>query len=178
MMCLCESQSYVHTGSSVCPTQLSLQLSLRPSSVATKLNRSSSASNIRLISWRRQPRPSAHMARPRNWNSPSTVSLQVVHWQASHQSDPTSVVPADTNSSFKLCFTVRAKPPVGLSFDDAGDRGWRLTWSSPYPSSSSLNKNITYEISYRKDGQSDWTVSPKCTDFCHWTGQEIEKMGK
>lgn len=160
-MCLCEPQSYVHTGSSVCPTQL------RPSSVATKLKLSSSASNTRPTSSRRQPRPSAHMARARNWNSPSTVSLQVAHRQASLQSYPTSVKPADTNSSFKLCFTVRAKPPVGLSFDDAGDRGWRLTWSSPYPSSSSLNKNITYEISYRKDRQSDWTVSPKCTDFCH-----------
>lgn len=78
--------------------------------------------------------------------------------------DQTSRIPANTNS---LCFTVRAKPPVKLSFDNASDGGWRLTWSSPYPFSSSLNKNITYEISYRKDGESDWTVSVKYTDFGH-----------
>lgn len=76
----------------------------------------------------------------------------------------------------KLFFqTVRAKPPVKLSFDNASDGGWRLTWSSPYPSSSSLNKNITYEISYRKDGESDWTVSVTYTDFGHWTGGKLRK---
>lgn len=76
-----------------------------------------------------------------------------------------------SRQKLELSKHLRAKPPVGLSFDDAGDRGWRLTWSSPYSSSSSLNKNITYEISYRKDGQSDWTTKGITT-----TSVKLEKQ--
>ncbi|XP_073350623.1 cytokine receptor common subunit beta [Pagrus major] len=53
---------------------------------------------------------------------------------------------------------LRARPPVDLSTHDAGDGGRRLSWSSPYPSSSSLNQNITYQLSYRTDGQDIWTT--------------------
>lgn len=70
-----------------------------------------------------------------------------------------------------FCFTVRAKPPVGLSFTDAGDGSRRLTWSSPYPPSSSLNKNITYQVSYRGDGESHWVVSIRHGEFSHYTLQ-------
>ncbi|XP_070837200.1 cytokine receptor common subunit beta [Chaetodon trifascialis] len=51
---------------------------------------------------------------------------------------------------------LRARPPVDLSTHDAGDGGRRLSWSSPYPSSSSLNKNIKYQLSYRTVRQDNW----------------------
>ncbi|KAK5885288.1 hypothetical protein CesoFtcFv8_019015 [Champsocephalus esox] len=52
---------------------------------------------------------------------------------------------------------LRARPPVNLSCHDGGDGGRRLSWSSPYPSSSSLNRNLTYQLSYRTHGQDNWT---------------------
>ncbi|KAJ4932186.1 hypothetical protein JOQ06_010611 [Pogonophryne albipinna] len=52
---------------------------------------------------------------------------------------------------------LRARPPVNLSSRDGGDGGRRLSWSSPYPSSSSLNRNLTYQLSYRTHGQDNWT---------------------
>ncbi|KAL3054136.1 hypothetical protein OYC64_006465 [Pagothenia borchgrevinki] len=55
---------------------------------------------------------------------------------------------------------LRARPPVNLSSHDGGDGGdggRRLSWSSPYPSSSSLNRNLTYQLSYRTHGQDNWT---------------------
>ncbi|KAI4822241.1 hypothetical protein KUCAC02_007800 [Chaenocephalus aceratus] len=56
-----------------------------------------------------------------------------------------------------LSHHVRARPPVNLSCHDGGDGGRRLSWSSPYPSSSSLNRNLTYQLSYRTHGQDNWT---------------------
>lgn len=144
-----------------------MQSNLRLISVGTELKCSTSASNLLSTSSRRQLRSSAPKTHASLWNCPSTVGLQFAHWQSGLWNNPTSIIPANTNSSFKRCFTVRAKSPVKLSFHNASDGGWRLTWSSPYPSSSSLNKNITYEISYRKDGESYWTVSVKYTDFGH-----------
>lgn len=67
------------------------------------------------------------------------------------------------HATCSLCCTVRARPPVNLSTHGAGDGGRRLSWSSPYPSSSSLNKNITYQLSHRTDTQDNWTVSIKHT---------------
>lgn len=157
----CMSQFYIHAATSVYPTQLSVQSNLRLISVRTELKRSTSAPNLLPTSSRRQLRSSAPKAHASLWNCQSTVGLQFAHWQTCLWNNPTPMKPANTNSSFKRCVTVRAKPPVKLSFDNASDEGWRLTWSSPYPLSSSLNKNITYEISYRKDGESDWTVSVK-----------------
>lgn len=64
-----------------------------------------------------------------------------------------------------LCRAVRARPPLDLTTQDAGDGGRRLSWSSPYPSSSSLNQNLTYRLSYRADGQDNWTVSTDTSLF-------------
>ncbi|XP_042361757.1 cytokine receptor common subunit beta isoform X2 [Plectropomus leopardus] len=52
---------------------------------------------------------------------------------------------------------LRARPPVNLSIHGGGDGGRRLSWSSPYPSSSPLNRNITYQLSYRTNEQDNWT---------------------
>lgn len=53
---------------------------------------------------------------------------------------------------------LRARPPVDLSMHDSGDGGWRLIWFSPYPSSSSLSKNLKYQLSYRPDRHASWTI--------------------
>ncbi|XP_049416658.1 cytokine receptor common subunit beta [Epinephelus fuscoguttatus] len=52
---------------------------------------------------------------------------------------------------------LRARPPVNLSIHDGGDGGRWLSWSSPYSPSSTLNRNITYQLSYRTDEQDNWT---------------------
>ncbi|KAM9844005.1 cytokine receptor common subunit beta [Aulostomus maculatus] len=51
---------------------------------------------------------------------------------------------------------LRARPPVGFSSHATGDEGRLLTWSSPYPSSSSLN--LMYSLSYRAERQDNWTI--------------------
>uniref|UniRef100_A0A4W6D309 Fibronectin type-III domain-containing protein n=1 Tax=Lates calcarifer TaxID=8187 RepID=A0A4W6D309_LATCA len=62
------------------------------------------------------------------------------------------------NKPLDLSQLLRARIPVDLSTHDAGDGGRRLSWSSPYPSSSSLNKNLTYQLSYRTVKQDNWTT--------------------
>eukprot|EP00064_Thunnus_orientalis_P005882 superscaffoldBa00000595_g5896 len=53
---------------------------------------------------------------------------------------------------------LRARPPVDLSMHNSGDGGWQLIWFSPYPSSSSLSKNLKYQLSYRPDRHASWTI--------------------
>ncbi|XP_059203190.1 cytokine receptor common subunit beta [Centropristis striata] len=67
---------------------------------------------------------------------------------------PCSTVP---HKPLDLSQHLRARPPQNLSTHGAGDGGRRLRWSSPYPSSSSLSRNITYQLSYRTDRQDNWT---------------------
>ncbi|XP_037648266.1 cytokine receptor common subunit beta [Sebastes umbrosus] len=73
------------------------------------------------------------------------------------------------NKTLTLCSSVphkpldlsqhlKARPPENLSTQGAGDGGRRLRWSSPYSSSSSLNKHITYQLSYRTHTQDTWTT--------------------
>ncbi|XP_070704280.1 cytokine receptor common subunit beta [Pempheris klunzingeri] len=63
-----------------------------------------------------------------------------------------------THRPLDLSQHLRALPPATLSTHDADGRGRRLTWSSPYPSSSSLNKNLKYQLSYRADREDNWTT--------------------
>lgn len=58
---------------------------------------------------------------------------------------------------------VRALPPVNLSTHEAGDGGRRILWSSPYPSSSSLSRNLSYQLSYRTHRQDSWTLTEDVT---------------
>lgn len=62
---------------------------------------------------------------------------------------------------FCACDThaVKAHPPVNVSSHDPGDGGRCLTWSSPYSASSTLSKNLSYQLSYRSVKQDTWTVS-------------------
>uniref|UniRef100_A0A3Q1EBL0 Colony stimulating factor 2 receptor subunit beta n=1 Tax=Acanthochromis polyacanthus TaxID=80966 RepID=A0A3Q1EBL0_9TELE len=66
-------------------------------------------------------------------------------------------------TSLDLFQHVRALPPVNLSTHEAGDGGWRILWSSPYPSSSSLNTNLSYQLSYRMHRQDSWTTEDVTT---------------
>ncbi|KAF7656233.1 hypothetical protein LDENG_00044760 [Lucifuga dentata] len=54
---------------------------------------------------------------------------------------------------------LKVRPPVNLSSHGAADGGRELQWFSPYPPSSALNQNLTYQLSYRRDEQDDWTVN-------------------
>uniref|UniRef100_A0A8D3A3A1 Fibronectin type-III domain-containing protein n=1 Tax=Scophthalmus maximus TaxID=52904 RepID=A0A8D3A3A1_SCOMX len=65
-----------------------------------------------------------------------------------------SVAPEPLDLSLHL----RAREPANLSTHDPGDGGRRVSWSSPYPSTSSLDKNLTYQLSYRPDDQDNWTT--------------------
>ncbi|KAF1379245.1 hypothetical protein PFLUV_G00174080 [Perca fluviatilis] len=67
---------------------------------------------------------------------------------------PCSSVP---HKPLDLFQNLRARPPVNLSTHDEGDGVRRLSWSSPYASSSSLNKNLTYQLSFKTDRQDNWT---------------------
>lgn len=171
--CLSKSCVLVRAGSLVCPTTVKLRKGLSPGLTGAdmKVKTSSLASNTPSISFRRQQRPSAHLSHWSLWTSPSTVSFRDTNsnlnkFKFKLKNNRISVAHR-CKLLFCMCFTVKAKPPVGLSFRDAGDGGWRLTWSSPYPPSSSLNKNITYEVSYQGDGESHWVVSIRHGAFSH-----------
>ncbi|XP_006798149.1 cytokine receptor common subunit beta [Neolamprologus brichardi] len=53
---------------------------------------------------------------------------------------------------------LKALPPANLSTHDAADGGRKLIWSSPYPPSSSLNKNLTYQLSYKTHREDNWVT--------------------
>ncbi|KAJ0058169.1 hypothetical protein NL108_009044 [Boleophthalmus pectinirostris] len=61
------------------------------------------------------------------------------------------------NTYLDLSTLLRARTPVSLTTSSSEDGGRTITWSSPYPQSSSLNNNITYELSYRSSGHQNWT---------------------
>uniref|UniRef100_A0A3Q2Z3D5 Cytokine receptor common subunit beta-like n=1 Tax=Hippocampus comes TaxID=109280 RepID=A0A3Q2Z3D5_HIPCM len=54
-----------------------------------------------------------------------------------------------------------ARTPVDLSKYDTADGQLGIKWSSPYPASSSLNKNMMYQLGYKAERQDAWTVSTR-----------------
>ncbi|KAK5856588.1 hypothetical protein PBY51_008172 [Eleginops maclovinus] len=68
-----------------------------------------------------------------------------------------TLCPSVPHKPLDLSLHLRARPPVNLSTHHGVDGGRRLSWSSPYPSSSPLNRNLTYQLSYRPHGQDNWT---------------------
>lgn len=54
---------------------------------------------------------------------------------------------------------MRARPPENLTVSEESDGSRLLRWSSPYPPSSSLSKNVTYQLSFRTQAEDTWTVS-------------------
>ncbi|XP_029946066.1 cytokine receptor common subunit beta [Salarias fasciatus] len=72
--------------------------------------------------------------------------------------EPQSLCSPVLKTPLNLQQHLKALPPVNLSTHDAGEGARRLCWSSPYPSSSSLNRNLSYQLSYRTQGQDGWTM--------------------
>ncbi|XP_047426969.1 cytokine receptor common subunit beta [Mugil cephalus] len=60
--------------------------------------------------------------------------------------------------SLVLSQLLRPRPPVQLTTWTADDGGQWLQWSSPYPPSSSLNRVLSYQLSYRMLHQDEWTT--------------------
>ncbi|XP_072298369.1 cytokine receptor common subunit beta [Eucyclogobius newberryi] len=60
-------------------------------------------------------------------------------------------------TSRDLSTLLRTRAPVGLSTSSTAEGGRLITWSSPYPQSSPLNDNITFQLNYRPDDHDDWT---------------------
>ncbi|XP_024920515.1 cytokine receptor common subunit beta isoform X2 [Cynoglossus semilaevis] len=63
-----------------------------------------------------------------------------------------------THRPVSLSHHLKAHPPVNVSSHDPGDGGRCLTWSSPYSASSTLSKNLSYQLSYRSVKQDTWTT--------------------
>nr|XP_020476938.1 interleukin-3 receptor class 2 subunit beta-like isoform X2 [Monopterus albus] len=72
--------------------------------------------------------------------------------------EPVTICSSAPHKPLHLSQLLRARTPVALSSRDAGDGGRLLSWSSPYPSSSALNKNLTYQLSYKTDRHDKWTT--------------------
>ncbi|XP_008298714.1 cytokine receptor common subunit beta [Stegastes partitus] len=83
-----------------------------------------------------------------------SVSHTVFFLQNETLSDCSSV----RHTTLDLFQRLRARPPANLSTHHERGGGRRILWSSPYPSSSSLNTNLTYQLSYRTHGQDGWTT--------------------
>ncbi|XP_047214256.1 cytokine receptor common subunit beta-like [Girardinichthys multiradiatus] len=58
---------------------------------------------------------------------------------------------------------MRARPPGNLSVSEQNDGSQMLQWSSPYPPSSSLNKNLTFQLSFRHQAEDTWTIKTVAT---------------
>lgn len=93
--------------------------------------------------------------------------------------------PATSCSSVRrlnLSQILSVRPPVDLSASEGGDQ--LVRWSSPYPASSPLSLNLTYQLSYRREGQDTWenetltetqvklTLPPGC-----WYEARVRAMG-
>nr|XP_057905733.1 cytokine receptor common subunit beta isoform X2 [Doryrhamphus excisus] len=85
-----------------------------------------------------------------------SFSIGIEHTVFFHKDDVVcSSVP---RQPLRLSHRLRARTPVDLSARDAGAGHVLLKWSNPYPVSSSLNKNLTYQLSYKADRQDTWTI--------------------
>ncbi|KAG8007156.1 Cytokine receptor common subunit beta [Nibea albiflora] len=88
----------------------------------------------------------------------SAFAMGIKHTVFFIKSETESLCSSVGHKPLDLSQHLRARHPVSLSTRDAGDGGRLLSWSSPYPSSSTLNGNITYQLGYRTDRQDSWTV--------------------
>ncbi|XP_026209475.1 cytokine receptor common subunit beta isoform X2 [Anabas testudineus] len=87
---------------------------------------------------------------------PLSLAIGIKHTFFFLNNETPAVCSSAAHGAVHLSQHLRARPPVDLSTHDAADGGRWISWSSPYPSSSSLNKNLTYQLSYRTDTQDNW----------------------
>ncbi|KAG7239457.1 hypothetical protein INR49_028928, partial [Caranx melampygus] len=87
-------------------------------------------------------------------------SISTNHTAVFLQNKTLTICSSVQQQPLNLSQQLKARPPVGLSTHDVGDGDQFLSWSSPYPASSSLNENLTYQLSYKAETQDNWiTVS-------------------
>ncbi|XP_032443540.1 cytokine receptor common subunit beta isoform X1 [Xiphophorus hellerii] len=70
----------------------------------------------------------------------------------------TSFCSSSKHTSLDLVQRLRAHPPGGLTASEESDGSYWLKWSSPYPPSSSLNQNLSYQLSFRTQDEDGWTT--------------------
>lgn len=80
------------------------------------------------------------------------------NYTAFFKNETLSVCSSVQQQPLNLSLLLRAHPPVNLTTSRTEDGGRLITWSSPYPASSILNRNITYKLSHRAHGQDSWTT--------------------
>ncbi|XP_030591898.1 cytokine receptor common subunit beta [Archocentrus centrarchus] len=88
----------------------------------------------------------------------NVFSIGIIHTAFFRENKTLSTCSSASHKPLRLLQHLRTLPPVNLSTHDAADGGRKLIWSSPYPPSSSLNNNLTYQLSYKMHRQSSWTT--------------------
>ncbi|XP_037544411.1 cytokine receptor common subunit beta [Nematolebias whitei] len=84
-------------------------------------------------------------------------SIGITHTVCFLSDDTKSLCSSAQHKFEDLVLSLRAHPPWNLSSSEDDDGGRRVQWASPYPPSSSLNQNLTYQLSYRIQTGDDWT---------------------
>ncbi|KAM9784195.1 cytokine receptor common subunit beta [Syngnathus typhle] len=72
--------------------------------------------------------------------------------------DDAELCSAIASKPVKLSHHLRARTPAHLSKYDSADGQLGIKWSSPYPGSSSLNKNLLYQFGYKAERQDTWNI--------------------
>ncbi|XP_034046880.1 cytokine receptor common subunit beta [Thalassophryne amazonica] len=88
---------------------------------------------------------------------PSAFAIGIKH-TAFFKNGTLSVCSSVPHKHVQLSEHLTVLPPVNLSTHDAPDGGQLLQWSSSYASPSSVNRKLTYQISYRAQKQGSWTT--------------------
>uniref|UniRef100_A0A3B3VU53 Cytokine receptor common subunit beta-like n=1 Tax=Poecilia latipinna TaxID=48699 RepID=A0A3B3VU53_9TELE len=88
----------------------------------------------------------------------STLGIGINHAVFFMNNQTTSLCSSSKHSSLDLVQHLRARPPGGLTASEESEGSYRLRWSSPYPPSSSLNQNLSYQLSFRTQGEDGWTT--------------------
>uniref|UniRef100_A0A3Q2SWE7 Interleukin-3 receptor class 2 subunit beta n=1 Tax=Fundulus heteroclitus TaxID=8078 RepID=A0A3Q2SWE7_FUNHE len=70
----------------------------------------------------------------------------------------TSLCSSSQHTPQDLARHLRARPPGNLSVSEGSNGSRTLRWSSPYPPASSLNENLTYQLSFRAQAEDRWTI--------------------
>ncbi|CAL8273179.1 unnamed protein product [Lota lota] len=69
---------------------------------------------------------------------------------------PTATSCSSSDHRMDLSQQLRVRPPVDLSVRISEEGHQLIQWSSPYPVLSPLSHNLTYQLSYRREGQDTW----------------------
>ncbi|XP_014846964.1 PREDICTED: cytokine receptor common subunit beta-like [Poecilia mexicana] len=88
----------------------------------------------------------------------SMLGIGINHAVFFMNNQTTSLCSSSKHSTLDLVQHLRARPPGGLTAFEESEGSYRLRWSSPYPPSSSLNQNLSYQLSFRTQAEDGWTT--------------------